>query len=101
VATTSITITLPGNATVATYRTLTTITATIVGTNGKVTFYLNSKRLPGCINRTTTSLAATCAWKPSIHANTTLTAEFTPTSNAYLASSVSRIYPVVKRSNTR
>lgn len=101
VATTSITISITGNASFATYGTQTTITANIVGTNGKVTFYLNSKRLPGCINRPTTSLAATCPWKPAIHGNANLSAFFTPTSNAYVTSSTSRSYPIAKRTNLR
>jgi hypothetical protein len=101
VATTSITISITGNASFATYGTQTTITANIVGTNGKVTFYLNSKRLPGCINRPTTSLAATCPWKPAIHGIANLSAFFTPTSSAYLTSNTSRLFPIVKRTSLR
>jgi hypothetical protein len=101
VATTSITITLPGNATVATYRTLTTITATIVGTNGRVTFFVNSKRLPGCVNRPTTTLSATCSWRPSNHGIANVSAFFTPTSNSYLTSNTSRAYSIGKRTTLR
>lgn len=101
VATTSITINLPGNATFATYRTLTTITATVVGTNGRVTFFVNSKRLPGCINRPTTTLSATCSWKPSNHGIVNVSAFFTPTSNSYLTSSTSRAFSIGKRTTLR
>ncbi len=101
VATTSITITLPGNATSATYGTLTTITASIVGTNGRVTFFVNSRRLPGCINRPTTTLTATCSWKPSNHGMANVSAFFTPTSNSYLTSNTSRAYSIGKRTTLR
>lgn len=98
---TSITISLAGNAQVASYRTPVTVTATIVGTEGRVTFFINSKRLGNCLNKATTSLVATCSWKPSIHGSANLSATFTPTSSAYLSSSTSRIYGVVARTNLR
>ncbi len=98
---TSITISLAGNAQVASYRTPVTVTATVVGTEGRVTFFINSKRLGGCLNKATTSLVATCSWKPSIHGSANLSATFTPTSSAYLSSSTSRIYGVVSRTNLR
>jgi len=101
VATTSITISLTGNATTATYGTQITITATIVGTNGSVTFFLNSKRLPGCINRPTSSLSATCLWKPSVRGSASLSALFTPTSNAYFTSSTSRAIAIIPRTTRR
>lgn len=98
---TTITIALTGNAITASYRTQTTITATIVGTDGKVTFFLNSKRIGGCINRPTSSLVATCLWKPSLHGNATISASFTPTSLAYLSSNTSKLFPILARSNNR
>lgn len=98
---TSITISLPGNATSTSYRTSVTITATIVGTEGKVTFFLNSKRIGNCINRATSSLVATCNWLPGIHGNANVSATFTPTSSAYLTSNTSKIFSVIARSNRR
>ena len=98
---TSITISLAGNAQVASYRTPVTVTATVVGTEGRVTFFLNSKRLGNCLNKATTSLVATCSWKPSIHGSANLSATFTPTSSAYLSSSTTKIYSVVARTNLR
>lgn len=98
---TTITISLPGNASAASYRSATTITATIVGTEGKVTFFLNSKRITKCTNKSTSSLVATCSWLPSIHGGANISANFTPTSSAYLASSTSKLVSVSARTNRR
>lgn len=98
---TTITIALPSNAITATFRSATTITATIVGTEGRVTFFMNSKRIARCTNRSTTSLVATCSWLPSLHGGANISATFTPTSNAYLASSTSRMLSVTPRLNRR
>jgi hypothetical protein len=46
------------------YRTANTITAT-VPMNSKVTFYENSKIIPGCKRVSSVSTTATCRWKPS------------------------------------
>ena len=100
-ATTSITISLPSNSLTATYNSQTTITATIVGTEGKVTFYLNSKRISKCIGRPTSSLIATCSWKPALHGAANVKAIFTPTSNAYYSSSTTKSFSISRRSGTR
>jgi hypothetical protein len=98
---TTITISLPGNASTASYRSATTITATIVGTDGKVTFFINSKRIAKCTNKSTSSLVATCSWLPSIHGGANISANFTPTSSAYLASSTSKPVSISARTNRR
>ena len=46
------------------YRALNTITAT-VPLNSKVTFYANSKVIPGCKGVSSVSTTAICRWKPS------------------------------------
>jgi len=46
------------------YRTANTITAT-VPLNSKVTFYENTKIIPGCKRVSSVSTTATCRWKPS------------------------------------
>ena len=68
------------------YRANTTLTAA-TSTTGKVTFFANGKRIPGCVAvRTVTNVgvtpntySATCSWKPSIHGNVSLSAFFQPT----------------------
>jgi hypothetical protein len=67
----------------ATYRTPTTITAT-VSEAGKVTFYALGKVIPGCKSRPTVSSAAitaTCQWKPSQRSAVPITAKFSPTAS--------------------
>jgi Listeria-Bacteroides repeat domain (List_Bact_rpt) len=48
----------------ATYRTASTITATI-NSSGTYTFYESGKRLPGCISKSAAPATVTCSWKPS------------------------------------
>jgi hypothetical protein len=57
--------------------------------------------LPGCINRPTSSLSATCLWKPSVRGSASLSASFTPTSNAYFTSSTSRAIAISPRTTRR
>jgi len=101
IASTSITISLPANRLSATYNSQTTITATIIGTDGNVTFYLNSKRIPNCIGRPTSSLVATCSWKPALHGAANVKAIFTPISNAYYSSSTTKTFAITRRSGLR
>jgi hypothetical protein len=86
----------------AIFRTSTPITAT-ASTSGKVTFYANGKRIPGCINVATASISpytATCNWKSAQHSPTPITATFTP--NLGLQSTASAIKPIVSsRSGNR
>lgn len=84
---------LVGSATISfstapAFRTLSPIAAA-TSSAGKVTFYANGKRIPGCIQISTISLVATCNWKPSVHAPATITAQFTPSDSNYLSSSSS------------
>lgn len=64
----------------AAYRTQVSITATLgtVGADGKVTFYANGKKIPGCIKVNSTSLVATCNWKPGFRGSVTITASINP-----------------------
>jgi DTW domain-containing protein YfiP len=54
-----------------------TITAT-ASNAGAVTFYINGKRVPGCVNVKTQSSVATCNWKPSVQGSVTLSAILFP-----------------------
>lgn len=81
----SISISLPSSNT---YRTSSTITANlgVAGSDGKVTFFQNGKRIPGCINRVSASLVATCNWAPATRGLVRIHAVLTPSSNGYLSS---------------
>jgi hypothetical protein len=65
----------------AIYRSPSTITA-IVSVIGRVTFYANGKKIPGCVS-IIANLSAQCIWKPSTRGSVTLTQMFTPSSNVY------------------
>jgi hypothetical protein len=86
----------------AIFRSATTLTAT-TSTSGKVTFYANNKKIPGCINISTTGASpftANCAWRPAVHNAVPLKATFTPYTGLNSTSSVIR--PVVgKRVSNR
>ena len=75
----------------STFRTASTLTANlgVAGSDGKVTFYQNGKRIPGCINIQSVSLVATCSWRPSVRGSVRITATLTPTSSGYASSNSS------------
>lgn len=64
-----------------TYRTLNTITAT-VPINSKVTFYENTKLIPGCKNVASVSTTAICRWKPSTHGQINVRVSYTTSGSA-------------------
>jgi hypothetical protein len=80
-AITTVTIALTASATSAVKGTVITITAT-TGMPGKVNFYWNSKKIPGCIKRTATT-SATCSWKPNVTGAWNISAMLDPTDPAY------------------
>lgn len=86
------------------YRINNTITATLTGPvspAGKVNFYERGKIIPGCKNKSASGSTVTCAWKPSLHGTTTLSASYTPSDAQYLTSSSQRSFIVAKRTNSR
>jgi hypothetical protein len=54
-----------------------TLTAS-VSTLGNVTFFINGKRVPGCISVKSLSGVATCSWKPASQGSVTLSARLIP-----------------------
>jgi hypothetical protein len=72
----------------AIYRQTMAITASlgVAGTDGKVTFYANGKKIAGCISKPTSSLTASCSWKPTQRGSVNLTAKLVPTDVGYLLS---------------
>ncbi len=80
----------------------TTATLGIAGTNGKVTFFANGKRIPGCIGKLSSALSASCSWKPSRRGAVTVTASLTPTDTGYGSStSAPKTILVSNRTNNR
>jgi hypothetical protein len=66
------------------YRLTSTINAS-GGTSGKITFYANGKRIPGCIS-VTYSGSYSCSWKPTGHGGNTVYASVVTSSNGTLKS---------------
>jgi hypothetical protein len=86
-----------------TYRGSVTLTATLAtaGSDGKVTFFANGKKIPGCIKIPSSALVATCTWKPSIKGSVTLSATSFPTDQSFSSGSISVPVAVGKRTGLR
>jgi hypothetical protein len=76
------------------------ITATI-DQAGKVTFYADGKKLPGCINLNASAGTRNCTWKPAVQKQVTIKATLNPTNNVYQSSTSSLAVWVVRRTGTR
>jgi hypothetical protein len=92
------TIALTSGLNTAVYRTASTLRST-VDVDGKVTFFFNGKRIPGCINLQTISKIANCTWKPTAINYNYITAQLIAPGGS-LASSTFQIF-VKGRSNSR
>ena len=77
-----------------------------VNLSGKMRFFIDGKRIPGCVSITPSgtapNLVATCTWKPSVSGNKVLYATFTPADGTSgVMNTVKISLPVGRRSNTR
>lgn len=92
-----------GLNTTPSYRGSVTLTATLAtaGTDGKVTFFANGKRIPGCIKVSSSALVATCTWKPSSKGSVTLSATSFPADQSYSSGSISVPVAVGARTGLR
>lgn len=97
----TLSLSFPSGGNSAVYRNSTSIRAT-ASTEGKVTFFQSGKQISGCRNITTTSLVATCNWRPALHGRVGLSARITPTDTS-IPSGASAVFTVgvSTRSNTR
>jgi hypothetical protein len=68
---------------------------------GRITFMIDGKRIPGCNNKVANIGNVSCAWKPAIQKQSTITARLVPTNSVYNASSSNLSVRVIKRSGTR
>ena len=84
---------------------LESVTVTVNAT-GKIRFFFDGKRIPGCVSVSTTgtapNLIATCNWKPSVSGRHQVHATFTPADSniASINSGKISIF-VLRRTNTR
>lgn len=83
------------------YRKNSAITAAVIGGNGRVSFFINGKRVPRCVNLATSALSATCNYLPSIRGTARLTVLFTPTSSSLESSSNSYSISIANRPGRR
>ena len=97
-APTSHTIALTNGLNSAVYRASSTLRSTS-DVNGKVTFFSNGKRIPGCISIQTVDRVANCSWKPSARNYNYITARLVAPGGS-LTTSLLRIF-VTKRAGLR
>lgn len=95
---TSHSIALTSGLSTTTYRTNSILRST-VDVDGKVTFFANGKRIPGCVNLQTSSKSVDCTWKPSSINYNIITAQLAAPGGSLTTSSL-KIF-VNKRSNRR
>ena len=93
-------ISLTASVTTATKSTPITITAT-VSQAGKVTFFWNTKRIAGCINKVATT-SATCTWRPTVSGRWNISATLIPTNLSFSTSNSSPLtVDIGRRTGTR
>lgn len=73
---------------------------------GYVRFFIDGKRIPGCLKIATTgsspNYSASCTWKPSFRGSRTFSASFTPSdANTLAANSEAKVYVISNRTNSR
>lgn len=96
----SVTLTVPDSLSKGSSATM----SVTVSVEGKVTFTIAGKRVPGCFNKTatgTTPITISCTFKPSLNARQTISASLVPTLSAYPVTTTSVERTVTRRSNRR
>jgi hypothetical protein len=68
---------------------------------GKVSFFVDGKRIPGCFNRTYSAGNATCPWKPAVQKLVSIRATLNPTNSVYNNSSSTLNVWVKRRAGLR
>jgi hypothetical protein len=68
---------------------------------GRITFFIDGKRIPGCTNKSASVGNVTCSWKPAIQKPVTITASLNPSNSVYNSSTGSLRVEVVRRTGRR
>jgi hypothetical protein len=76
------------------------ITAT-VDQAGRISFFVDGKRIAGCFNKAVSTSSKTCTWKPSVQKQVTISSRLVPTNSAYSTADESMKVWVVRRTGTR
>jgi hypothetical protein len=96
----SITLSLAGGVNVAPKGQSVNIIAAI-DQAGRVSFFIDGKRIPGCQNMVSSIGNKSCAWKPAVQAQVNLSATLVPTNNVYNRSESSLAVRIIRRSGVR
>lgn len=68
---------------------------------GRVTFLVDGKRVPGCINRLSSIGNISCSWRPAVQKAVMITANLNPTNNVYNNSTSRLAVQVTRRTGAR
>jgi hypothetical protein len=68
---------------------------------GRVTFLVDGKRVPGCINRQASIGNISCSWRPAVQRAVMITANLNPTNNVYNNSTSRLAVQVTRRTGNR
>ena len=68
---------------------------------GRVTFLIDGKRVPGCINRLASIGNISCSWRPAVQKAVVITANLNPTNNVYNNSNSRLAVQVTRRTGRR
>jgi hypothetical protein len=97
---TSLALSLAGGVTQAPKGQNIVITAT-VDQAGRISFFVDGKRIAGCFNKAVSTSSKTCTWKPSVQKQVTISSRLVPTNSAYSTATESMKVWVVRRTGTR
>ncbi len=97
---TTVSLALAGGVTQAPKGQSIVITAT-VDQAGRISFFADGKRIPGCYNKAVSGSTKTCTWRPAVQKQVTLTSRLNPTNSAYSNATTSMKVWVVRRTGTR
>jgi hypothetical protein len=97
---TSLSLSLAGGVTQAPKGQNIVITAT-VDQAGRISFFVDGKRIAGCFNKVVATSSKTCTWKPSVQKQVTISSRLVPTNSAYSTATESMKVWVVRRTGTR
>jgi Glycine rich protein/Fibronectin type III domain len=97
---TSLSLSLAGGVTQAPKGQNIVITAT-VDQAGRISFFVDGKRIAGCFNKIVATSSRTCTWKPSVQKQVTISSRLVPTNSAYSTANESMKVWVVRRTGTR
>ena len=97
---TSLALSLAGGVTQAPKGQNIVITAT-VDQAGRISFFVDGKRIAGCFNKVVATSSKTGTWKPSVQKQVTISSRLVPTNSAYSTATESMKVWVVRRTGTR